>query len=143
VDVAVRHDQREIARLGATRGSDGRSLLGAHGLDDRATHLGGRVRGQRDPDHALGASLLGDLGELVDLLAGGRGHARRRDAHDAPTGRACLLEHHEPGARDRVGEVVDLHAVAQVRLIDAVAVDRLTPGQAREGDLLDGALGRH
>ena len=112
-----------------------RAPLLAHRLDDGAADaaLGRPGASQTRPS---GAGLLGQLRELVDLLARAVGHARAARPTTRPPAARRSSNTPNPEPRGQPAEVVELHAVAQVRLVDAVAVDRLAPGQARERDLL-------
>src|SRR5690242_12277427 len=77
----VGHDQDRVALARAELGVDRGHLLGLQELGDRrapcalALHYG--------PDEALGAELLGLLGELVEALAREVGARRRQAAHHA------------------------------------------------------------
>ena len=117
----------EASRIAATSAS-------REELRDRRAHapvgLEDQVR------EALAAPLLGELGELVVVLArerlGGAGDAQ---AADDAAGRDGAREHAELGVRDLRADVADLEAVAQVGLVGAVARERLAVRHARERQL--------
>ena len=95
---------------------------------------------------ALGAEPPGALGQLVDLAPGDAGHPGRHDRLDPAAGRQRRVEDAEPrrGRAVRPGEhrrqVDQLHPEPDVRLVRAVALERLLEGQDRERRLLDGPV---
>ena len=118
----VGDDQDQVARLGREALLHG-GLLGLgeelhHGRLERA------VGRDLHPHEALGAHLLGLVGEPVELVAAVvLGLARGVDALDADgTG-----ERLELGAGEGVGEFGELHAEAHVGLVDAEPLHRLVP----------------
>ena len=89
------------------------------------------------PDEPLGAQRLGAVGEAVELVAAVVGRrARHPQALDRPRRRERL----ELRRREHLGELDELHAEAQVGLVDAVPVHRLVPRDLRD---LAGPLAQH
>ena len=106
------HGSRGLAQRGDLR-------LGEE-LRDRRAHAAVGLEDQvREP---LAAPLLGELGELVEVLARERARAARdaQAAHDA-AGCDGAGEDAELRARNRVADIADLEPVAQVGLVRAVA----------------------
>ena len=137
---ALDHDHASAAmnatepRLRPRGLADRRHLaLGEELLDRRAHAPVGLEDEVREP---LAAPLLGELGELVVVLARERlGGARDAQAANDATGRDGAREHAELGVRHLRADVADLEAVAQVGLVGAVARERLAVRHARERQL--------
>ena len=94
-------------------------------------------------DEALRAVALGEIGQLVELLARVVADARRHDAEDGPAGRDRLGEDAEVDLADRIGQVGELHAEADVGLVGSVSVHGLREGQPREGLVQQRPIGKH
>ena len=138
-DVGVGDDEHEVAASAAGGRGQPMGQLLADDLDDRSADAALAI--QRQPGEALGAGPPGLLGELVDLLAAEVGETGRRQADDAPARGEHGLEDAESRALRQIGEVVELHAVANVGLVRSEAVDGLAVREAREGVGEDGSLG--
>ena len=85
---------------------------------------------------ALGAEAGGDVGELVDLRTGPPAGALGVDGLDAELGvGGSAREELELGAPEELGDVVQLHVVAGVGLVDAVGVHGVPVRDAAERQL--------
>ncbi len=71
------------------------------------------------------------------------GQARRRQTDDATTFGDGRLEDGEAGRCRQLAQIVQLHAVAHVRLVRAEAVDGLAIREPREGVVVDRPVGDH
>ena len=96
--------------------------------------------GDLEPDEALRPELLGPVGQAVELVAPVVLRAAR---HPEPLDGAGTGEGLELGGGEHVGELHELHAEAQVGLVDAEAVHGLVPRDAGDGrrPLAGGGLG--
>ena len=83
------------------------------------------------------------LDELVDLGPAEAGQPRHRHADDAAAFGEGRLEDAEAGRCRQLAQVVQLHAVAHVRLVRAEAVDGLAIGEAWEGVIVERSAGDH
>ena len=91
---------------------------------------------QAGPGQALGVVGLGEVAQLVDLLAGeGSGAALDvNEAHGAAVSHGAG-EHAEAAVLDDIGDILDLEAETHVGLVGAEAVHGLLPGHPLEGSL--------
>ncbi len=134
----VGDDEQEVAGLGGETLLQLRLLCLGEELGDR--RLEGALGGDLQPHQALGAHLLGLVGEAVELVTAILvGLACGVDALDAGgTGKGL-----EFGGTEDVGEFGELHCEAQVGLVDAEAVHRLEPGDLDDlPRVLTGGAGR-
>ena len=126
--VLIGDDQRDVPLLAAEAGEDGGELLFREELRKRAAGL---LVHPADKGEAFGADALRLFGQLVDLLAGvGGGAALEGDAADRTAVCDGPREDAEGGIFDQVGDILDLHPVADIRLIGAVPLHRLLVGEA-------------
>ena len=146
----VGHNQDQVAHRGAAA-SDDRSDLGrrqelghlaAQALG-RVDTVGARLARHADPDQPLGAVVLDEVGQLVDLaaregIAAGEDHTLDRTA-----ARHRALEDGEVALRHHVADVEKLQAEAQVGPVDAVLLHSLGIADDREGQRLDLLVRQH
>src|SRR5205085_11486556 len=98
--------------------------------------LGGRA-GQGvgldlEPDQALGPHATDELSQAVEILATVASAAARRAEAPNPLAQLLgLLEHAEPGLLGDVGEILQLHAVAQVGAVVAEALHDIVVVESR------------
>jgi hypothetical protein len=85
-----------------------------------------------DVGQALGAEALGVFGHGLDLALGGAGQALGVERLDHAAGGDRAAENLEGAGAKFLGEIGQLHSEARVRLVDAVTVERLLEGKARE-----------
>ena len=118
-------EEHAVARVRAHGGGQPGLLL----LGDVLGHRAGQLAVLLDEHvgQALGAALLGPLLPRVEGAAGLGGAARHHDgAH------VLVLEHAERGVLEVLGQVRQLEAEAQVRLVRAVLLHRLGVGHAAD-----------
>ena len=121
VQAALDGEHHEVARLDAHLGAERGHLIVGEELDDRARD--GAVLAEGDVGQALGTKAGGDVGELIDLGARPQSRALGVDGLDE----GLVVgggggEQLELGVREDRRDVVELHAVAGVRLVGAVGV---------------------
>ena len=129
--LGVGREEDRVARVGAGRRADAVELVLRQELGDRRTHLTRLV--EQQVRESLAAPLLGELGELVEVLAAearAPGAGQRTHAATALDG---TLEDAEARVAHELGDVADLEAVAKVGLVAAEAQDRLAVRHLREG----------
>ena len=129
--LGIGSQEDRVARVGAGRRTNAVELVLRQELGDRRAHLTRLV--EQQVREALAAPLLGELGELVEVLAAETSAARAGQGADtaAPFDRA--LEDAEAGVAHELGDVADLEAVAEVGLVAAEAQYRLAVRHLREG----------
>ena len=118
-------EEHAVARVRTHGGGQAGLLL----LGDVLGHRAGQLAVLLDEHvgQALGAALLGPLLPRVEGAAGLGGAARHHDgAH------VLVLEHAERGVLEVLGQVRQLEAEAQVRLVRAVLLHRLGVGHAAD-----------
>ena len=131
--VGVADQQQHVAGLGVQRGVQG----GLLGVCQELFKAGGRaVGGQAAVGQTLGAVGLGDLAELVDVLAGKLvGQTLGVDGADRAAGLQHSGEGLELGAPEHLGHVLNLKAKAGVGLVGAETAHGLVPRHAVERGL--------
>ena len=128
--VLVGDDEQHVAvRRPAGRGQRRQRLLLEEARDGRAHRT---VLLVDDPDEAARAALLRERLERVGAAARRVGAAGHGEAAHAAPGLDGAAEHHELAVAHDVGQVADLDAKAQIRLVGAVALHRLRVGHAHE-----------
>ena len=127
--VLVGHHQDQVTGSGAGDLQEGRALrLGEEPVEWRVERSGSPVVPDHlEPRQPLGAQLPGPVGEAVQPGPGELGPALEDDRLHA--GRPERLH---PGPLEHRGQIDQLHAEADVRLVRAVAVDGLGPRHARD-----------
>ena len=131
--VGIADDQQHIAGLNIQRGIKS-SLLGIGQELFKAG--GGALCGQAAVGQTLGAVGLGDLAELVDVLAAQLvGHALGVDGADRAAGLQHSGEGLELSALEHLGHILNLQPEAGVGLVGAEAAHGLVPRHTVEGCL--------
>ena len=131
--IGVADQQQHVAGLGVQGGVQG----GLLGIGQELLEAGGSaIGGQAAVSQALGTVGLGDLAQLVNILAGQLvGQALGVDGADGTASFQHSGKGLELGALEHLGHVLDLQAKAGIRLIGAEAAHGLVPGHADEGGL--------
>ena len=127
-------EENGITVLGAGETLDGGEFGFGEEFGDRASH--GIVLVE-DVGKAAGAVATGEIGELIDLLAGELGAAWDADGFDAGG-----LENFEAGGLEGVGEIDELEAVAEVGFVGAVFFHHFAVGVARNVGGEEGFAGK-
>ena len=132
--VCIGDNEQQVVLLRACALLDGRDLVLGQELGKGRGHAA--ISGELHPREALCAVGLDELAELVDLLA--RELVRVAVYVDETDRTAVLdgvLEHLERAVLCNVGNILDLKAEADVRLVRAVLVHGVLPGHARQREL--------
>ena len=136
--VGIGHQQEQVARLAAGRLEDRLRMRQRQELADRAVQ--GAIGLHREVDQALGAVALREVGQLVELAARIVAAARSANGVDRTPPRQRLGEDPEVDAADRLAQVDQLHAEAQVRLVRSISAHRLLVAESRKRALHDRAI---
>ena len=137
----VRDEEERVAGLGVQGLEDLVHLRLGEELGDWRLH--GAALLHLDPSQTLGLEGLDEFAQRVDLLAADlRGKALGVDAAHGAAVLHRAREHGEAAAAHRVRDVVDRQAEPAVRLVGAVGVHGVLPGDALQGELKLDALDR-
>ena len=132
--VCIGNNEQQVVLLGACTLLDGCNLVLGQELGKRGGHVA--VCGNLHPCQTLCAIGLDELAQLVNLLA--RELVRIAvyvDETNRTAVRYGVLEHLERAVPRDVGNILDLKAEANVRLVRAVLVHGVLPGHARQRQL--------
>jgi hypothetical protein len=94
-------------------------------------------------DQTLRAVAPGEIGQLVELLAGIVADPRRQNAEDRPAGGDRLGEDAEVDVADGIGQVRELHPEADVGLVGSISVHGFREREPRKRLIEQGPLGEH
>ena len=124
----IGHDENQVAGLCLEAGNQRSLLVGAEELGN--WRFEAAVGGNLEPHQALGAHLLGAIGERIELVAAQLfGLTRGIDALNA----CCTRKRFELGCGKDVGEFVELHTETKVGLVDTEAVHGIAPCHLLDG----------
>ena len=130
-------EEKQVARLDACGFLDRIMRLLAEELDDGAlAHKIGIGIGVGDPCHALRAICGSDVGKLLNLAARPIASRLRVDAlHNTAIG-SSAREHLEIAVLDKVGQIDELHAEADIGAVATEAIHRLFPRHTLKRELV-------
>ena len=132
--VCIGNNEQQVVLLGTCALLDGCNLVLGQELGKRGGHAA--VCGELHPCQTLCAVGLDELAQLVNLLARELVCvAVYVDETNRAAVRYGVLEHLERAVLRDVGNVLDLKAEANVRLVRAVLVHGVLPGHARQRQL--------
>ena len=126
----IGHKEDQVAHFGPGAFLQGFCLGGGDELLRRAFDAFGR---EGQGGQALGAHILGNVGQIIYLFAGVLRTTRGNDALDHPAGLERVLEDLEIAGLKDIRNVGQLHGEAQIRLIDAKAIQGLGMRKDRPG----------